>query len=73
MPISPALVDQWFNAEQTRAIGIAFERACRSLGLAEIPDPLTDIIASVIIDTARSGESDPARLYEAVMRWASEA
>lgn len=72
MPISPALVDQRFDAEQARAIGIAFKAACRSLGLNETTDPLTDIVATRIIETARAGEADPVRLYEAVMHWVSE-
>lgn len=72
MPISPALADQWFDAEQARAIGIAFKEACRSLGLNETPDALTDIIATRIIEMVRAGESDPVRLYEAVMHWVAE-
>jgi hypothetical protein len=34
---------------------------------------LTDLIADKIIEMARSGESDPARLHEAVMHWTSAA
>ena len=73
MPISTALAEQAFDAEQLRAMGIAFERACASLGLSVAPDRLTDIVADKIIEIARTGESDPARLYEAVMHWASAA
>ncbi len=72
MPISPAVVDQWFDAEQVRAMGIAYENACRSLGVTQAPDAVTDIIATRIIETARSGESDPVRLYAAVMQWVYE-
>ena len=73
MPVGTALVEQAFDAQQLSAMGIAFERACRSLGLATTPDRLTDIIADKIIEMARAGESDPGRLYEAVMHWASAA
>ena len=73
MPISTALVEQVFDAEQLCAMGIAFEKACASLGLSVTPDQLTDIIADKIIETAQTGESDPVRLYEAVMHWASAA
>lgn len=71
MPIPRALVEQLFDPEQARAIGLAFEHACHSLGLTDIPDRLTDLVAGKIIETAKTGESDPDRLYEAVMRWAS--
>lgn len=73
MPISPALVDQRFDAEQARAIGIAFKEACRSLRLNETTDALTDMVATRIIEMARAGEADPVRLYEAVMHWGSES
>jgi len=73
MPIGTVLAEQAFDADQLHAMGIAFDRACRSLGLTTIPDPLTDLIADRIIETARAGECDPERLYEAVMHWASAA
>ncbi len=73
MPVGTELVEETFDAEQLRAMGMAFEKACGSLGLSVAPDRLTDIIADKIIETARSGESDPARLYAAVMHWASAA
>jgi hypothetical protein len=70
--ISPALA-QSFDAEQLRAMGVAFENACRSLGLTDTNDRLTEIIATKIIATAKAGETDPVRLFEAVMHWASAA
>jgi hypothetical protein len=71
--ITSALAKQSFDPEQLRAMSVAFEEACRTLGLTDTPDPLTDIIANKIIETAKAGESDPVRLYEAVMHWASAA
>ena len=62
-----------FDADTTRAIGVAFDIACRSLQLSDIADPLTSIVASKIIDTARAGEHDAVRLHEAVMRWVATA
>jgi hypothetical protein len=73
MAVGTTMLEEAFDAEQLHAMGIAFEKACRSLGLTAGPDRLTDIIADKIIETARSGESDRARLYEAVMHWASAA
>jgi len=67
------LVEDSFDADQLRAMGIAFDHACQSLGLRHATDRLTDIVALKIIEAARAGESDPARLYEAVMHWTSAA
>jgi hypothetical protein len=71
--VSSALAGQSFEPEQVRAMAVAFDHACQSLGLTSVPDQLTDIIAKKIVDTAKAGESDPVRLYEAVMHWASVA
>jgi hypothetical protein len=62
-----------FDAETTRAMGVAFDMACRSLQLSDVADPLTSIVASKIVDTASAGEHDAVRLHEAVMRWVASA
>ncbi len=62
-----------FDAETTRAMGVAFEMACSSLRLSGTADPLTKLVALKIIDTASEGEHDPVRLHDAVMRWAASA
>jgi hypothetical protein len=67
------LAEEAFDAEQLHAMGIAFEKACESLGLTATSDRLTDVVADKIIEMARLGEADPARLYAAVMHWASAA
>jgi hypothetical protein len=73
VPITSAFVEQSFGPEQTRAMAVAFEKACESLRLADTPDRITNIVAGKIIETARDGETDAVRLYEAVMLWASTA
>lgn len=73
MPITSALRQHSFDAEQLRAMGVAFEHACQTLGLTDTGDRLVEIVAAKIVETARAGESDPVRLYEAVMHWASAA
>ncbi len=73
MPITPFLGQASFDPEVTRAMGIAFERACQSLKLADITDPMTRLVATKIIEAARAGESDAVRLHEIVMRWAASA
>lgn len=62
-----------FDAETTRAMGVAFDMACQSLHLSDVADPLTQIIAAKIVDTASAGEHDAVRLHEAVMRWVASA
>jgi hypothetical protein len=62
-----------FDAETTRAMGVAFEMACKSLGLSDTADPLTKLVALKIIDSASEGEQDAVRLHEAVMLWAATA
>jgi hypothetical protein len=62
-----------FDPETTRAMGVAFEMACRSLQLSDTADPLTKLVATKIVDSASTGEHDAVRLHEAVMRWAASA
>lgn len=73
MPISPYLGEESFDPEQVRAMGIAFEKACQVLALTDAADQLRKKIAIKIIETARTGERDSVRLFEAVMQWASAA
>ena len=71
MPITPFLADQAFGPEVLRAMGIAFERACEALGLADRSDAITKLVAYEIIDAATEGERDPDKLFGAVMEWAA--
>jgi hypothetical protein len=59
-----------FDPDTTRAMGVAFEMACRSLQLSDTADPLTKLIAAKIVDSACTGEHDAVR---AIMRWAASA
>ena len=67
MPIIPFLNRQAYEPEVTRAMGIAFENACKSLKLIDRTDPLTKIVAAKIIDLATWGEHDPTRLCAGVL------
>jgi hypothetical protein len=53
-----------FGPEEIKVLTTAFEDALRTLGLADRTDPATNIVAQRIIELARLGERDPARLYE---------
>jgi hypothetical protein len=68
MPITPYLRSRVFEPETTRAMGVAFEKACRRLGLALTRDAMTERVAQVIVALAEDGESDAERLYEGAVR-----
>jgi hypothetical protein len=64
MPIAPYLRCKVFDPETTRAMGVAFEKACRRLGLSLTRDAVTESVARVIVDLAEAGETDAERLYQ---------
>jgi hypothetical protein len=67
--ILPFLKDQSvFEPEATRAMSIAFDDACRVLKLSDDATREREVIAVRIIELARRGERDPARLCERVLR-----
>jgi hypothetical protein len=62
MPIYRLLLnDATFEPEVTR-MGEVYEDVLRSLGLVDRTDPLTELIARMVIQLAHSGERDPVRL-----------
>jgi hypothetical protein len=54
-----------FDDDATSAMGEAFDRACKSL--RNLGSAVPEIIAYLIIKAAKTGERDPARLYEQVL------
>jgi hypothetical protein len=73
MPITPYLRSKVFEPETTKAMGVAFEKACRKLGLSLTRDAMTESLAKVIIELAEGGESDPERLYQGALAHFGEA
>jgi hypothetical protein len=67
MPITPYLRSKVFEPETTKAMGLAFEKACRKLGLSLTPDAMTESVAKVVIALAEGGETDPERLYQGAL------
>jgi hypothetical protein len=63
MAITP-IQNIWFDDAATLAMGEAFDRTCESLRIVGATDPVREIIAKQIIDAAKNGERDPARLYD---------
>jgi hypothetical protein len=68
MPIKPYLGGIVFDADATRALGAAFECACKALQLTDRTDPVTEMVAKRIIDLAKTGERDPELLCAAVLQ-----
>ena len=54
----------WFDDAAALAMGEAFDRACKSLRNFGSACTVREIIAKRIIDAAKNGERDPARLQE---------
>lgn len=55
-----------FDDAATLAMGEAFDRACKSL--RNIGSAVREITANRIIELAKNGERDPARLYEQALK-----
>jgi hypothetical protein len=56
-----------FDPKEVEALTSAYENACAALDLVNRTDPLTEIIAKMIIERAKAGELDPVRLCESVL------
>jgi hypothetical protein len=54
-----------FDDYVTQIMGDAFDSACKELDDAGQPAIVYEVIAGRIIDAAKNGERDPARLREA--------
>ena len=65
---TPFSTDVFFGPNATQIMGIAFEKACRSLHDTGQPDIDKEIIAKRIIDFAREGANDPDRLCEMTLK-----
>jgi hypothetical protein len=60
--------DAVFEPEATQAMSVAFDAACRALKLSDDAAREREVVALRIIELARRGERDPARLSERVLR-----
>jgi hypothetical protein len=58
----------FFGPEATRAMGAAFDKACRSLQNTGQPSIVKEVIAKRIIDLAREGDSDPDHLCDMTLK-----
>jgi hypothetical protein len=72
MPITPFLAGRQFDAENTRAMGVAFETTRTALRLADTSDPFMRLVAEKIIEFAQEGERDPNGLCERTLSFFRE-
>jgi hypothetical protein len=62
MPLTPYLKGAVFDPPAIEAMNIAFTAVCTSLQLSSSDNTRMEIAARAIIDIARTGERDPAKL-----------
>jgi hypothetical protein len=68
MPIQPYLQGQAFDPDSIRIMSVAFENACKQLGILDKHDAVTKIVARTVIDMAQRGFRDEESLTDAVMQ-----
>jgi hypothetical protein len=68
MPITPFLDGHKFDPEAKRIMGVAFELARIALRLEDRGDLANEALANRIIELAKTGESNPDLLCEAVLK-----
>ncbi len=68
MPIRPYLQGQAFDPDSIRVMSVAFENACKQLGILDKHDAVTKIVARTVIDMAQRGYRDEDSLTDAVMQ-----
>jgi hypothetical protein len=65
VPIRQFLGDnRAFDSEVLNAMGAAFSAALNKVGLSDLKDPMTEMVARRIIRAALRGEQDPVKLCE---------
>ena len=67
MPITPFLRGQAFDPETVEAMGKAFVMTCRTFGLIDRRDAMTNLVAAKIIELAQRGLKNPLALHLAAM------
>jgi hypothetical protein len=56
------------SPEEVTVVTAAFESTLQRLGLVMRADPLAEVVAKTIIDLAKAGERDPARLRDQALK-----
>jgi hypothetical protein len=68
MPIRGMVDRTAFNPREVGEMVAAFEATLAALNLVDRSDPITTLIAKVIIDCARTGEIERARLRDCAIK-----
>ena len=68
MPLARLLQNSAFEPEMIEAMSAAFDEACRTLGLAQVTDPLREFVARKIVECAQTGERDRVRLCDCALK-----
>ena len=68
MTIHQHLWKHVFDPDEISRIVSAYEDTLTALGLSNRADPMTEIVASKVIEVAKTGELDPARIKQLVLR-----
>jgi len=58
----PTRFSEGFDPDVVRAMMVAFDKACAALGLVSKTDAMTETIAKLVVEKARTGERDPDKL-----------
>jgi hypothetical protein len=67
VPIRSMLRDGVFNPREIDEMAAAFEATLAVLNLSDRTDPITQLVAKVIIDCARQGEIERVRLRDCAL------
>jgi len=67
MPIIRLLRATTFDPEQVEELVCAYEGVLADLNLVDRTDPITELIAKVIIDCAKAGEFDRKKLHDCAL------
>jgi hypothetical protein len=67
MPLTPFLAGGNFDPQAIEAMSAAFESVCASLQLLNRTDPVTEIVARLVVEVAGTGERDPERIRDLVL------
>jgi len=65
--LHPFLRDAVFEPDEVRALAVAFDDICREMDLPATATVAREVVATRVIDLAREGLIDPARLKDRVL------
>jgi hypothetical protein len=63
----PKRFAEGFDPQAVEAMMIAYDKVCNALGLAKAHNVVTDGLAKIVVEQARTGERDPEKLYALTM------